>query len=48
MENKTVKAKVIATGEDVIVYSLKKGGYAEYPNCTREFKQNELQFSNIN
>ncbi len=46
MENKLLNATVKATGNKVQVYKLKKGGYAEYPNCTKEYKDDELNFNN--
>lgn len=45
MAQNTVKAKVKATGKEVEVYKSKlRSTWIEYPDCGKEYKQDELQF----
>jgi hypothetical protein len=43
MAQETKKAIVIASNKEVIVYSLKKGGYCDFSDCKTEYKENELK-----
>jgi len=44
MSNEIKKAIVIATGAEVKVYRLKKGGWCLYADCKTEYKDIELKF----
>ncbi len=45
MSNNTKKAIVIATGKEIEVYKLNRGGWADYSDCKTEYKAEELDFS---
>ncbi len=46
MENKTRKAIVKKTSQEVEVYKLKRGGWCNAKNCTTEYQEHELEFKN--
>ena len=38
------KAKVRATGKEIEVYHLEKGGWCDYSDCKTEYKDSDLIF----
>jgi len=39
-----MKAKVKATGKEIDVYKLRRGGYCDSSDCKTEYQENELEF----
>ena len=44
MANKTVKAKIKATGATIVVYKLNNGKWCNYEDCNTTYDESELEF----